>query len=170
MKEILTVALLAVCLPANCQLVLNAGDTFTYAFNTLPLETIVPTSPQDVPSGMFTLFYVIAPAGASVHYDVFENTAAEAPIFSGAADSLAPLVHCEIPGAWQDLQGTIRVTMVSGSAIVDFVNFRVNSPRDASTQNIFNAIIPVPEPGTAHLLGCGAFVGCIWMAMKRRRT
>src|ERR1041385_5993064 len=127
---------LATCGPARSQLVLNPGDTFAYSFSSLPLTGFV-SSFNSVPSGVFgfTVRSNSFQAGDLLRYEMFENSVAESPIFSGTLSTAPPFsLSATNAGAWQDVQGAVRFTMLSGSVTLDSVSVK--------------AIVPGPSPSS----------------------
>jgi len=146
---------------------LRAGDTFTYQFNTLPLQGGHSDPPLSAAGKLDALFGSFAPGG-TVLCEMFENSTAEAAIASQTLSSTAgypapPGASFWSVGAWQDLQGAIRFTMVSGS--VTITSFRVMAIRDEATGLTEYSSTIVPEPEALPLL-C-ALVG---IAVMRRKS
>ena len=162
---------LAACMSAKSELVLNQGDVWTYSFNTLPL-TGTTNSFQTSPQGIFE-FHVQAgslQSGEMLRYDMFENAASEAPICSQTMAFGSPLTAtCSSPAAWADLQGVVRLTMLSGSLAVDNVHLEaIVSGPSLSSYNVYSTSFnPVPEPSGSSLV-LAAFTGGLGLATVRR--
>jgi hypothetical protein len=162
--------LLTVSLSAKAELVLNPGDVWTYNFNTLPL-TGVTNSFLSSPQGIFE-FHVQAgtlQAGDNLRYDMFETGTSEVPICSQNLAFGSPLTAtCSSPGAWADLQGVVRLTMLSGSLVVDNVHLEaIVSGPSLSSYNVYSSSFnPVPEPSWVSLILVATVVG---LSITRRR-
>jgi hypothetical protein len=115
------VVLLAACLRGEGQLLLHPGDQWTYQFEVLP-RTGSTNSFLASPGGSFefTVDGSTLQDGDLLTYEMFENNTNEAPICSGTMTLGSSLtLACNAPGAWQQLRGAIRFTMVTGSVTVD---------------------------------------------------
>jgi hypothetical protein len=159
-----TVLLMAALrLSASGQLTLNAGDVYSYEFSSLPGPT--PYAGGAVVSGLvyLTLSPATLQAGNVLRYEMFEDGFSQAPIFSrtltGPTDDSGPYVGVA-NGAWQDRQGAIRITALSGSATIDtiqLVSFEAGGR--FGLQYYSSVLTPVPEPGTWCLLGVAGLAG-----------
>ncbi len=173
MRTYLTcLALLGACLSGSSQLVLNPGDTWTYQFSTLPFVGTTNAFLAN-PSGIFgfTVNSNTFQPGDALRYDMFENSTAESPIFTGTMSSAPPFtVLTATNDAWQDLQGAIRFTMESGSVTVDSVTLGViQSGPSLSSYDVYETtFVPVPEPGFLSLLGSALGTGFVWTAWRRK--
>src|SRR6266478_1153549 len=114
------VAVLAFCLCCHSQLLLNPGDTWAYQFNSLPKAgniSVFVTNPGG--SVAFTVDSSTFQNGDQLRYEMFEDSLSETPICSGLISAVPPsTVTCRAASSWQDLQGVIRLTMISGSMTV----------------------------------------------------
>ena len=81
-------------------------------------------------------------AGESMRLEMFENNLSEPPLTSvmAAAPSTWAVVGSG-PGAWQDFQGIVRATMLSGEVDVSYAQFTV-----IPGFRVCNTIVAVPEP------------------------
>ena len=156
------------CLTTQGQLTLNSGDIFTYEFSSLPLVGTI--SEPLTPLGNYSA--ILNPAtvqeGDTILLEMFENSLSETPIDSRTWMN-SPLVICQAPAAWADLQGAVRLTMLSGSVTVDVLTFRALTPTGGTPPlNHWEATIsPVPEPSTLALLGLVFGGGVIWRIRRR---
>jgi len=147
---LLCAIVLVACLRGECQLILNAGDTWTYQFNALPLTgstNSFVTSPQG--TWEFTLNASTLQNGDALIYEMFENSAGEAPICSGTVTVGSPLtLTCNVLNAWQDQQGTIRLRMTAGSVAVERVRLQaiVSGPSLSSYEVRSASFVPGPGP------------------------
>jgi hypothetical protein len=162
------VALLLTTFDAYAQgtLTLNAGDTYTYQFSSLSLQgTWDVQDHPGVPIGRVDGFFVPGSfqPGSSLLVEMFEDTPSSSPIASQTLNS--PVGFPAPPGplfwsldAWQDLQGSVRVSMLSGSVTMDF--FQVTANRnDSGVMNSYrSSALPVPEPNPISLMGVGVLL------------
>jgi hypothetical protein len=132
------------------QLVLQQGQSWSYQFNFLPmtgttnalLATLGGTFQFTMNSGSFQ-------PGSQLRYEMFENTSSDAPICSGTVSLVPPSSQaCSSPGAWQDLQGAIRFTMLSGSVEIDRISLQAITISPSLSSDNVNQLdfTPVPEP------------------------
>jgi hypothetical protein len=66
--------------------------------------------------------------------------------------------------AWQDKQGSVRFTMLTGSVKLDSFVVGVNLLPDIIYAD---TVYPVPEPSTLALFGTGFLATLIWKVRKR---
>jgi len=167
MKKLTLIAIVGFCLTSEAELVLNQGEVLTYEFQSLRLAE---TSFGDNPAiGVFFVLNQNNPFGGQVRYEMFENSLGESPICSGVANSGDIIMECSGLGAWQDLQGVIRLTGLQGGAHLDRLQFLVQRPGNSEPFHpVFtyraDVLLPVvPEPST------WAFFGVIasWLAWRR---
>jgi hypothetical protein len=165
-----------VCLSAHAQLVLNPGDVFTYHFDTLPFMT-GSNSTDQIMRSMATLTFLVQPSsyqlGENVRFEMFEGDQTTYPFLS---DSLSDPAHASkahqglpiyigLPNFWQDLDGTIRFTGLSGSLTIDSIAVSVGIPRgtpaDPAPYDVYGTVLPVPEPSVwaSALFGMGVLYG-----------
>jgi hypothetical protein len=161
-------ALLAGCLTARGQLTLNAGDIFTYEFNTLTLM-----GQQDVGTPLGNYWVIMdtttVQTGDTMLLEMFEGSLAEAPIANSTFTGGGSLGTCTAFDAWADQQGAIRLTMLSGSVTVDSIRLTALTPTgsDPPINRWQSAFVPVPEPSTIALLGVAVAAG---FALRIRRS
>jgi len=144
-----TVALASLCLPVQGQVTLNAGETYTYQFGTLPL---IGFSFFGAPSGQLAVGVdgsTLQP-GDSLLIEMFDSTPTGKPIASGTVTSASQPLDFVVSayGAWDDVQGSIRLTMISGSASINSFNLLVLKVAGSRGLNQYSATI-VPEPRPA---------------------
>ncbi len=158
-RFIILLVLVVSRLSSEAQSTLNAGDVFTYEFSSLPYRQAV-FGPA--PAGMFQFTVNSLEPLDSFRYEMFEGSLAtdpaQGPICSGTVSGPpAPGAWpCFVAGAWQDLQGTVRFTMLAGSVTLDSFELgvlRQGGPTGA--QWYYQMVTPVPEPGPMVLLGLG---------------
>ena len=110
--------------PAHSQLLLNAGESYSYEFASLPVP-FQTTAPMGV-AGI--LYIALSPesmqVGNVMRLEMFEDTLVLPPIVSrtltGADTSLGALV-IDDANAWRDRQGAIRISVLSGAATINQV-------------------------------------------------
>jgi len=143
-------AMLACCLCSHGQLLLNPGDTWAYKFDSLPKTgsiSMFVTNP--VGSVAFTVDASSFQKGDELRYEMFENSLSEQPICSGLITSVPPsTATCQAAASWQDLQGVIRLTMISGSMSVTGITLLVIRPGPSlSSYDVYSStFVPVPDP------------------------
>jgi len=175
MKQLALVAIAALEIQLSCQaqLTLNAGDVWTYPFASLPFvgnTNAFTTFPQGIFS--FTVNGTTLQSGDLLSYEMFESTPSLTPICSGTMTGGSPTtLSCSSAGAWQDREGAVRLTMVSGSLTVDSVTLQaiVSGPSLSSFEVYSSTFTPVPEPANLGLLGCVFSAGFIWSTRWLRK-
>jgi hypothetical protein len=165
--------LLAACLPASSQLVLNQGDTWAYEFSAL--SYMGQTSSFQAPLiGLFVVSVndnTLQP-GDSLLLEMFEDQAAGIPLASNSITFGSPSTQYILSaGAWQDVQGAVRLTMSSGSVMVDRVQIEaIVSGPSLSSYNVYaTEFTPTPEPATWSLWLAGLAVGFLWRSRAGHR-
>ncbi len=171
---VIIIALTVGCLGSHAQLTLNTGNTFTYEFSSLPYVTSV-FGPAPEGLFQFSLDGGTLESGDVLRYEMFEGSLATepslGPIYSGTVDGPpAPGAWpCIVPGAWQDLQGTVRFTMLQGSVTLNSFELgvlRQGGPTGA--QWYYQMVTPIPEPSLVPLVALG-FV-CLLLPGFRRHA
>ena len=163
-KAIIATALMTVaCSHLRSQgIILNAGDTYTYQFTSLPLQgPYVPDPPPSPPFGRFDALFAGFVRGGSVLCELFENSTDEVPFASQSLTSPADLPPPPGPliwanDAWQDLDGALRFTMLSGSVTITM--FRVQVVR--SEISGFTEYASTVVPGTRSAFPPRLWGGC----------
>jgi hypothetical protein len=159
MKHSLVIAACLFCaiLSVQGQLLLNQGDSFTYQFATLPQTgstNAFLTSPRGVFG--FTLNAATFQPGEQLRYEMFEHDSSEVPLQSGILSATPPSgATIFSAGAWQDLQGAVRLTMLTGSATVDTISVQAITPSVSLSSLNVNELnfTPTPEPSSLCLGG-----------------
>ena len=142
-------------------LFLTAGEIYTYQFNQLPFTGTGVGQPTA--QGYFEWHGRLLPGISQVQIEMFENSFAEAPIAAmpiyNSSSHFEPIGNSFIvPNAWQDLQGGIRISVVSGSLSMEELFLASVVPTDSTHANFYDQRLtfePVPEPSTLTILGCG---------------
>ena len=151
-------------------LLLNPGQSYVFSFDASSLPAPV-ASPFG--NAIFGSYDLVANGGGNMgcHWlvEMFENNLTEAPILVFEQEqsedcSLQPIVG----GAWQDLQGVVRVTAIS-QTLVSPMEVEINAP-SANGPLYYNGFIqPVPEPNAVALLAVGSAVGLFFYGRRRNR-
>jgi len=150
MKRLLLVLVFSTGIPFHsyCSgLLLNSGDSFTFEFTNL--DFLGPSSFEPRTQVGLRLFGL---GGSNIlRFDAFENFTSELPVLSTNLTVVGDISPVFTFGpAWQDLQGTYRVTMFSGAAL--FSSFFVTIiTTDGDIYNLKDT--PVPEPSPLSLIG-----------------
>jgi len=166
MKRLLFVITLLAAIPFrgfSQGVLLQSGDLYTCDFNNLQFQFHVP---DGAPYNPLTRI-VIGKQNFSGSFllEAFENNATQPPLFSTNVTSLAAIPTDFYFGpAWQDLQGTVRLTMLSGSMNLNLLMATVTT----SGPDVYSQTISVvPEPSPLSLLAAAALP--IWY-LRRCRT
>jgi hypothetical protein len=156
----------------HAQSVLRPGDSITWNFLLQYSSTEAINSPDQPFGGYVMLDYSHVSLAGSLDYrlDFFEDPASPEPILSFPVHHLTGL-HDQTgmpllwvpefsppPDAWSDLDGMLRLTIVSGEMknATPYISMLV--PTSPGLMDYYQAVI-VPEPGTLALLGlCGLLV------------
>ena len=164
------VALLAASLPSLGQLVLNAGDTYSYEFGTLPFNRRIVGEPAaNYGYFYFTFGAATFTTGDMIRLQFFENSLTESPIRTmDFTPSDGPTFGIYVGQGWQDIQGAFRITQLSGSETIDSINVQVVKSNGDSTFNFYQQIFtPVPEPSAITLFAIAGTTLLGWRWWKR---
>lgn len=188
MKIKLLIAIMLItlsCLNSTAQaLVYNQGDTLTISFATLPYlgeadfpdTTVIefPAAPWIVNCDLLGNCTVTHDY-YSFRLDLYENRTDNNPAYSSIFDSsyLGLLIMKSIniynPAAsrllWEDLEGKMELTLLSGPATLDA--FEINLFSSGQVWGATFNTTPVPEPSTLLLLGAG-LTGLVGLRLRRR--
>jgi hypothetical protein len=164
---LLALGLVVVSAGAHGQGTFGAGDVYTYQFIHPPsIGSLQPASPMGGYSANFDPNTV--DATVAVRLEMFENSLAEAPVGSIDCTNLAtPSV--EANNAWQDRQGVLRITMLTGSATLNSIDLWVRVPEFSNPfrSTIYGeTVIPVPEPGLPSLVALGGLGLFAWRRLR----
>jgi hypothetical protein len=98
----------------------------------------------------------------------FESDTLSNPAYASNARQGLP-IYVGMANFWQDLNGTIRFTGLSGSLAINSINVSVGipqgTPTDPTPYYVYGTVVPVPEPsawplalfGIAVLYGLGCY-------------
>src|SRR6185503_4862631 len=92
------------------------------------------------------------PAGTVLRHEMFENGTAGPPICAGFITGTNPnpsVTSCDVDNAWQDLQGTVRLTMVSGSVTLQSISLQVGRFSGGQYERWMGGVVAILEPRLA---------------------
>ena len=180
MRYVAITALLLVTIGASAQvnLTLNAGDTYTFQFSSLSFQGIWDVQqPPGVPIGEINGLFLpdSFQPGSSLLVEMFEDSTSLSPIASqvlisqvGFSPPPGPLLWSL--DAWQDLQGAVRLSMLSGSATIDLFQVTVNRDDSGMLNSYGSSALPVPEPNSILLIGVAALLGALMRLYRPAST
>lgn len=145
--------------------VLNAGDTWTYHFTSLDYVNTQPIPGRVLPFGAtFSFDYTINTYPPWLVYDLFESVPTDGRL-GGSTQPVGQMGILLPTSAWQDLEGSVRLTVTEGSFTINSLTFTVWRPNASEPSNFdtFQTTV-VPEPTTLALLGAFSV-----LAICRRR-
>ena len=159
----------ALGLPAGAQsLHLTAGESFTYSFDSMLVAgpTLQPTV-----MAAFQVHFVndLFGPGDLIRLEMFEDSPAGGRVVGRNITGTSPeritetsllFSRPETPIFWEDLQGAVRLTVLSGSVDLDRVGFTTEY-----RGTLYGNAVPVPEPAMWGLLSIG---GLVILLFKRR--
>src|SRR5688572_860989 len=120
------IILCALAVSAYSQIVLQPGDVFTHTFTNLP-QVAPGGGVSAVPVGAFTVSVSAFDVTNDVLFvEMFENGTNEAPLLTFVQEAVND--GSSFPNAWADFQGTVRLTMLSGSVTLESLFFFHEAP------------------------------------------
>ena len=133
---------------ASAQLALNRNDVWAYSFDELPFVEEQKIFAGDLREAVFA--FTISPGsfegGSLLDYEIFEGAPVGAPRESGsvAVEPAQPItVHSTF--TWQDVAGSVKFTMVTGSCVVANVELGARVPNSPTYFNVYSTnFTPVP--------------------------
>jgi hypothetical protein len=161
--------LLGICDLGRCALLLNTGDVFTYEFQAIPFDYSVLPPQVLVVNAHFGYGLDAATFDRKsdvVRVEAFETSTNEAPFFSDTApySSSGWIVPSDDPQHWQDLQGVLRFTVVTGSVVLQAIQIGVVTTKGDGGYSVYNSpTIPVPLP-SLQIRAAAASVTVSWPA------
>jgi len=170
-SEFFAAALLMTSLAGYGQVTLGTGASYTYRFERLEFQG-KSTFGIAEPSG--TVFLYVDPTFPSglgpndaYRVEIFEDTSADPPVLSRTITATSSIHETDyrVRGIWGDLQGCIRVTVLSGSITLrgfSFQAIKVGSPVEFDiygTSRIF-----IPPPPVLSILPAGSAMAVRWPA------
>jgi hypothetical protein len=149
-------------------ILLNAGDSYSYQFESLPFDGYFTFG---TPQAYFYLALSPSKLGSNgaLRFEIFEDTPAGPPLFSRTVTASSGMsdMSCTVPNAWADVQGSIRLTMVSGSVSISVFSLQCITAAGPSGFGFYgDRIYPVPEPSAFTLLS----LGCIAVVVLRQNS
>lgn len=146
---------------ATGQILLNAGDSFTFEFTHFDFQA----NGLAGPSARVGLVFQGFSGSDSLRFEAFEDTPPQAPIYSTTLSAGGGSPDFTFGSGWQDLQGSFRVTMVSGSATLqEFFGSVVKADGELYSLKV----AAVPEPSGWSLLGAIGLPVLVWARIKAR--
>ena len=147
---------------------LGAGESYTYVFTSL--DYLGPSTPGVLGGLDFGARFDgdLFDPGDSIRMEMFEGTLQEAPFaantFTGASAPLdvLNLQASQFPSHWNDLQGAVRLTVLTGSA--NLARIGVSAELGPSSYGNF---VAVPEPNGFVLCSFTGLLVLLWMKRKR---
>ena len=155
--------LCALAASAYSQVVLQPGDVFTHTFTNLP--QVVPGGGfSSAPVGAFTISVSSFDAASDVLFvEMFENGTNEAPLLTFVQEAVND--GSSFTNAWADFQGTVRLTMLSGSVTLENLSFFHEVPTGPGVWERHQLTV-IPTRGTSllnQLVPCaGPLSGGTW--------
>lgn len=136
---------------------LNTGDSYAYQFSSLPFGGF---STSGNPRAYFSLPIFPSDLGPSgtLRFEMFEDTPNGIPIFSRTLTMSSSIWDTDgtVPNAWADIQGSIRLTMLSGSIAINVFSLQAMIPAGTSGFNVYGGrVYPIPEPSALSFLVFG---------------
>lgn len=132
--------IMATCHVSLGQLRLTTGDSCTCSFGPTNFS-LFPTGPGSFHpvfgEALIRLYETSLPAGTVLRYEMFESGPMERPLCVGLmteTNASVSVAGCDVDNAWADLQGTVRLTMVSGSVTLHSVSLQVGRFFDGQYQ------------------------------------
>jgi len=164
-----TAALLLGYSEAHAQLILKVGESYTHRFDSLPFQgnsTFGIAGPSGTLFGHFDPWSPLS-LGPTNSYKVelFEDTPLGIPIFSRTITSASSIhdTNYRADNAWGDLQGSIRVTAVSGFITLQGFSLQVFKTNATGGFDIYGTDrIVLPAPPTLSIDQSNSFVTVRW--------
>jgi len=147
------------------QVILLEGDSYTFEFATLELDG-PETEPIYSQYGRLDVWFADFQSDETLRIELFEDSPSEPPVYSGPWNGGGPPpigpptpnpLFVLVPNAWEDLQGIVRFTMVTGSMTISRVDATAVRS-DAGGLMRYSSTVPIPEPCGAALVFSGVSV------------
>src|SRR5262245_22638747 len=131
---------------------LTAGQSYSYEFSSVPFVQhgglVAPGG-----GGFFYFSSENSDPANQVLVEIFESNFGDAPLRSQVFNNWFDSVAVGASGAWQDLQGGMRLTVLSGAVDLSGLEVRVfGGPAEPFDVYGYGQIIPVPEPSSILLM------------------
>ena len=159
MKILLALLMVTSALSAKAQgtIHLTAGQSYTYSFSTVPYLGIGVDANYGFATWYFANGNSYAP-GTQALLEMFETSVTDAPVRSRLTSFFFDANHggngVGGQGLWQDVQGVMRLSVISGA--VDLSGMKVEvlgGPFDPFGHHV--QVLSVPEPSSTLLFGLG---------------
>jgi len=129
--------------------VLNSGQTFTYSFASIPVSYCVSPPQWLTVNAHFMIGFdgnTFDSAQDVVRVEAFENSTNEVP-FSSTIVRYANWGDLRVGELWQDLQGLLRITVESGSVVLQTISVGAVTPKPGGGYCAYNTPpTPVSAP------------------------
>ena len=170
----LTLFMLVSFTAAGQGVLLTAGDTFSYSFDTMPYlgRFTVPGGAGSAAEGSFNTSFEgdLFDPSDSVRLEIFERSLDDAPrqssTFGGYTTSVSSL-SILAPYAWSDFQGAVRLTVLSGSVELTKISVYRENPVTLQRYDLYGMVVPIPEPYPSSLLLAVALVGSLRLCARK---
>ena len=169
MKTASLVFITALCVGLNAEaqgVHLNTGNSLSIAFSGMGVCHLCPECLVQEGDGYLVFGTDMLGAGESLRFEMFENDVSEAPVLSRIYSPETPLgiVSLGRPGTWQDFQGVVRATMLSGEVDANYAEFIVFPGTGFSC----HTVVPVPEPKVSWIVGVAIVIGTVAQFYRSR--
>jgi hypothetical protein len=165
---LMAVGLLSSILTTKAQLTLNPGDTWTYHFVPQTNWSLFQFQGGPTANGRFCAFTANnSPAGTVMRYEMFEGTTNGSALLTGYFTSAPPnTITGWVANAWQDTEGSIRFTTISGSVTITNIMVELDKPNYAYVPPRWNYFrldaVPRPLPPRLNILVRSNVVELSW--------
>jgi len=92
------------------QMTLNPGESYSHRFTSLPFNVVIGAAES---SGGYNVGFASFQPGSTVRLEMWEGEMIGPPIKS-ILTNVSGAVSCSSTGAWNDLEGSLRFTLVTG--------------------------------------------------------
>ncbi|TVT46771.1 MAG: PEP-CTERM sorting domain-containing protein [Denitromonas halophila] len=163
-SALLTIALTTCISSANAS-TLYSGDSAEYSFNSLAFADTASYMAQGGATIQFS--GDLLDNGDAVRLEAFEDAADSSPFYTNTFTNPTDHFGFTYGNRWQDLNGALKLTVLSGSVNVHSISYQVIAGGNRYISEV--QISPVPEPSIALMLGAGLLT-IIYKTKKHRKT
>ena len=150
MKTILSLLFLSISLSAQGALVLNAGESYSYHFSNLLANGYAPygTGCPGIHFSLGTLANLGLESGDSLRFEIFSGAPTGTPVYSNTITTASgtPDFFPSDCGIWSDLEGSFRLTAITGSAAINLIQFYISRSLVNGAQLFQVAVYPQNQP------------------------